>query len=57
MDERDRRFTWVDIGFIFFVGVIIGDAVGFALVGLTVISVIALGLFYLFLVRPVRGME
>lgn len=57
MDERDRRFTWVDIGFIFFVGVIIGDAVGFALVGLTVISAIALGLFYLFLVRPVRGME
>jgi hypothetical protein len=55
MDEKDHRFTWVDIGFVFFVGVMIGDVVGFAMVGLTTISLVALGLFYFFCVRPVRG--
>ena len=62
MDEKQdnegrRRFSWVDLGIIFFVGVFIGDAIGITLVGLTAISIVGLVLFYLFCVRPVRGME
>lgn len=55
-DNEGRRFSWVDLGIIFFVGVFIGDAIGITLVGLTAISIVGLVLFYLFCVRPVRGM-
>jgi len=51
-DDDGRRFSWVDLGFIFFVGVFLGDAVGFPVVGFAAICIVVLTLCWLFITRP-----